>query len=369
MLHKQAPSAPPRAHIAVVSDRPPQRAELAGILGEVGPVRRWLPGSAPETVTRTAACAVIDVDLDSPDPGRGMDLVRSFTEKSSIPIICVLDHSDEKLEREMRVAKIKALGAAAISRPFEPGDILEAVRNKDDLTFERKALEHGAVGLGVVAAHGMLTNIFRASRAGRPVPFEEVKVKDVVIIDALRTSGIKSWLDVVRQHHSPTYRHSLLVTGIAIAFAQALDMRVEDQQRLARAGLLHDIGKALIPIDILEKPDVLTEKEMEEVRKHPVLGHELLLREGGFPEEVLDCVRHHHEFLDGSGYPDGLSGHQISDLVRIVTIADVFSALSEERAYRSSLPVERTLGLMDGMIGKLDGDLLRAFRSIAWESA
>jgi putative nucleotidyltransferase with HDIG domain len=369
MLHKPVSPAP-RAHIAIISDRPPQRAELASILGEIGPIRRWLPGSPPETVTRTAACAVIDVDLDSPDSGRGMDLVRRFTEKSSIPIICVLDDSVEKIEMELRVAKIRALGAAAISRPFEPDDILEAVRNKDDLTFERKAIEHGgSVGLGVVAAHGMLTNIFRASRAGRPVPFEEVKVKDIVIIDALRTAGIKAWLDVVRQHHSQTYRHSLLVTGVAVAFAQALDMRVEDQQRLARAGLLHDIGKALLPLDILEKPGVLTEEEKEEVKKHPVLGYDLLQREGGFPEEILDCVRHHHERLDGSGYPDRLSGHQISDLVRIVTIADVFSALSEERAYRSGLPVERALGVMESMIGQLDGDLLCAFRSVAWESA
>src|SRR5262245_36766470 len=169
MLHKAAPSSPPRAHIAIVSDRAPQRAELASILGEIGPIRRWLPGSEPETVTRTAACAVIDVDLDSPDPGRGMDLVRRFTEKSSIPIICVLDHSDEKLEMELRVAKIRALGAAAISRPFEPSDILDAVRQKDDQAFERKAIEQGGVaGLGVAAAHGMLTNIFRTSRAGRP---------------------------------------------------------------------------------------------------------------------------------------------------------------------------------------------------------
>jgi putative nucleotidyltransferase with HDIG domain len=370
MLQKPEPSAPPRSHIAVVSDRAPQRAELASILGEIGPVRRWLPGSEPEAVTKTALCAVIDVDLDSPDTGRGMDLVRKFTEKSSIPIICVLDNSAEKLELELRVAKIRALGAAAISRPFEPDEILEAVRNKDDLAFERKAIEQGgAVGLGVAAAHSMLTNIFRTSRAGRPVPFEQVKVKDVVIIDALRASGIKAWLDVVRQHHSQTYRHSLLVTGIAVAFAQALDMRVEDQQRLARAGLLHDIGKALVPLEILEKPGVLTEQEIAEVRKHPVLGYELLLREGGFPEEILDCVRHHHEFLDGSGYPDGLHGHQISDLVRIVTIADIFTGLSEQRAPGSSLPVERTLGVMEGMIGKLDGDLLRAFRSVAWESA
>lgn len=368
MLHKSASPTSPRAHIAIVSDRAPERAELASILGEIGPIRRWLPGSAPETVTRTAACAVIDVDLDSPDPGRGMELVRRFTEKSSIPIICVLDRSDEKREMELRVAKIRAMGAAAVSRPFEPSDILDAVRHKDDQAFERKAIEQGGqVGLGVAAAHGMLTNIFRTSRAGRPVPFEQVKVKDVIIIDALRTSGVKAWLDVVRQHHNPTYRQSLLVTGISVAFAQALDMRIEDQQRLARAGLLHDIGKALIPLEILEKPGVLTDQEQEEVKKHPVLGHDLLVREGGFPDEILDVVRHHHELLDGTGYPDCLSGHQISDLVRIVTIADVFTELSEQHG--SSMPVERTLGIMDSMIGKLDGDLLRAFRTIAWESA
>lgn len=370
MLHKRESRTSPRSHIAIISERAPQRAELASILGEVGPIRRWLPGSTPETVTKTAACAVVDVDLDSPDPGRGIDLVKRFTEKSSIPIICVIDDTGEKTELALRLAKIRALGAVAISRPFAPEDILEAVRNGDDDAFERRAVEQGgAVGLGVAAAHGMLANIFRASRGGRPVPFDQVKVKDVVIIDALRTSGVKAWLDLVRQHHNQTYRHSLLVTGVAVAFAQALNMRIEDQQRLARAGLLHNIGNALVPTDILEKTGVLTDAELYEIRRHPILGHELLVREGGFPDEILDCVRHHHEFLDGTGYPDGLRGHQISDLVRILTIADIFSDLSSQSTDGSSFHVGRILGVMEGMIGKLDADLLRAFRTIAWNPA
>ena len=97
-------------------------------------------------------------------------------------------------------------------------------------------------------------------------------------------------------------------TGFAVAFAQHLGMREEDQRRLTRAALLHDVGKAFIPVAILDKPGTLTHEEMTEIRKHPRLGYDALAAQGSFPREMLDVVLHHHEFLDGSGYPDGLSG-------------------------------------------------------------
>jgi putative nucleotidyltransferase with HDIG domain len=246
----------------------------------------------------------------------------------------------------------------------EAAEVLRAL-SASDHPFERGAVQrHGSTGLGVAAAHSALSTILEAANTSGALAIESLRVKERLIVEALRETGIKPWLEIVRQHHSPTYRHSLLVTGVAVAFAQSVEMRLEDQQLITRAALLHDVGKRFIPLDILDKPTKLTAKEMNKIREHPVRGHKLLLEQGGFSEQILDCVLHHHELLDGSGYPDGLKGAEIGDLVRITTTADIFSALIEPRAYKAPLPAKQALEIMMQMDGKLDADLMKAFRPI-----
>jgi HD-GYP domain-containing protein (c-di-GMP phosphodiesterase class II) len=131
------------------------------------------------------------------------------------------------------------------------------------------------------------------------------------------------------------------------------------------AGLLHDTGKVMIPVEILEAPRRLDEEEMSAVRRHPALGHQALQAADGLHPEMLDMVLHHHEYLDGSGYPDGLAGREISDLTRIVTIADIFSALIELRPYRPPMSGHAAYQHLDDMGDKLDRDLVRAFRPLS----
>jgi HD-GYP domain-containing protein (c-di-GMP phosphodiesterase class II) len=106
-------------------------------------------------------------------------------------------------------------------------------------------------------------------------------------------------------------------------------------------------------------------EEMGIIREHPRLGYEALSAQGGFPPEMLDVILHHHEFLDGTGYPDGLSGNQISDIVRLTTIVDIHAALVEKRAYRLPFTHAKAFGVMEQMGGKLDQQLLQAFRPVA----
>jgi HD-GYP domain-containing protein (c-di-GMP phosphodiesterase class II) len=101
------------------------------------------------------------------------------------------------------------------------------------------------------------------------------------------------------------------------------------------------------------------------MQMHPRLGYDALAAEGGFPPEMLDVVLHHHEMLDGTGYPNGLNGDQISDIVRLTTIVDIHSALIENRSYRVPYTRERAFAIMEGMGGKLDKHLLQAFRPVA----
>jgi HD-GYP domain-containing protein (c-di-GMP phosphodiesterase class II) len=119
-------------------------------------------------------------------------------------------------------------------------------------------------------------------------------------------------------------------------------------------------------VEILDKPRDLTVEEMEIVRQHPRRGYDALSAQGGFPPEMLDVVLHHHELLDGTGYPNGLNGNQISDIVRLITIVDIYAALVEKRAYRLQFTHIKAFEMMEGMDGKLDQHLLQAFRPLAF---
>ena len=101
------------------------------------------------------------------------------------------------------------------------------------------------------------------------------------------------------------------------------------------------------------------------IETHPALGYDALKDNKNISSEVLDAVRHHHEYLDGSGYPDALCAENISDVVRILTISDIFSALIEDRRYKPSMPREQAYDILCGMQGKLEKPLVASFRQVA----
>jgi putative nucleotidyltransferase with HDIG domain len=218
---------------------------------------------------------------------------------------------------------------------------------------------------GVSAGIGALQTMFDAALANAPIDLTVANLASENVVSDIEADGLIRWIDIVRRHHSQTYQHSLLVTGVAVGFGRDLGFSGADKRRLALAGLLHDIGKARIPVTVLEKPGPLDEGEIGLMKSHPVFGFEALQ---GMPEldaEMIDMVLHHHEYLDGSGYPHGLGGREISDLVRIMTIADVFGALIEQRSYKGPLSATDAYQVLQGMGPKLDVDLVRAFGRFA----
>lgn len=130
-------------------------------------------------------------------------------------------------------------------------------------------------------------------------------------------------------------------------------------------GVLHDVGKGLTPLEILDKDAKLTEEEWIIMRRHTTDGRRILEDSGRWQSDIIDCTAHHHEKLDGSGYPDGLSGKEVSDISRMVAVADIFSALVDKRVYKAPMTRKDAYKLMLGMHGKLDMDLVEAFRPIA----
>jgi putative two-component system response regulator len=148
-----------------------------------------------------------------------------------------------------------------------------------------------------------------------------------------------------------TAGHSGRVAEYADRIAQRMGLDAAARIDMRRGALFHDLGKIVIPDQILRKPGRLTDEERRVVEQHPVVGDELLSSMRTMLK-TLPVVRHHHEKLDGSGYPDGISGSAIPTTVRIVTVADVFDALTNERSYREALKLETAFEVLAEGVSK-----------------
>jgi HD-GYP domain-containing protein (c-di-GMP phosphodiesterase class II) len=160
-----------------------------------------------------------------------------------------------------------------------------------------------------------------------------------------------------------THGHSFRVARFSVAIARKMEIEEKRLKDLEIAAYMHDLGKIGIPESILGKPDKLTPAEFCEIKKHPVLTDKIL-QPVNLPEIITDAAIHHHERLDGSGYPKGLQGEQISTFARIIAVADVFDALTSDRPYRKSIPVEESLRtLCEGIDAKFDRQVVLALAS------
>jgi putative nucleotidyltransferase with HDIG domain len=230
------------------------------------------------------------------------------------------------------------------------------VTTRDDMSGGAEAARAGAASLA---------SMFSAVSAGNPVDVQDAKDAASKIADSIAEDGLSDWLTTVRRHHEGTYQHCLLVTGIAVDFGLNLGLGKADIERLHSAAMFHDIGKARIPLAVLDKPGRLDDRERALIETHPASGYDALKGNAGVSSEILDAVRHHHEYLDGSGYPDALCSESISDIVRMLTIADIFAALIEERHYKPAMPRDQAYEILRSMRGKLEMPLVAAFREVA----
>jgi putative nucleotidyltransferase with HDIG domain len=164
-----------------------------------------------------------------------------------------------------------------------------------------------------------------------------------------------------------TLGHSLRVGQLSMMIGREIDLNETVLARLEIGGYLHDIGKIGIRDAVLLKPGRLTPEEREVIQEHPSIGMSIL-EAVDLPAEVMQFVSGHHERLDGSGYPKGLSGREVSVVARIAAVADMYDAVTTERPYRGPMDPEEALALLRSEAGRLlDPNVVQALASIQYE--
>lgn len=187
-----------------------------------------------------------------------------------------------------------------------------------------------------------------------------------MVHEYLSDAGVIPLLTKLRLHCAFTFSHSLKVMKLVLGVTRQAGVDGSEHAILCVGALLHDIGKLSLPISLLRAPRALRKAEIERIRTHSEAGYDAVSdkRILGW-NSVLDIIRHHHEFLDGSGYPFGLTASQISWRTRCVTVCDVFSALTEDRPYRPAMSQDKAFSILAEMdeAGKLDGEIVATLRS------
>lgn len=184
-------------------------------------------------------------------------------------------------------------------------------------------------------------------------------------IEDINMGVITSFVRAVEAKDPYTCGHSERVSEYAVRLGRTLGLGESALQQLRIAGLLHDIGKIGVPDSILNKPGALSDEERAVMRRHPTVGREILGRVASL-QDILPIVYHHHERMDGEGYPDGLSGAHIPLLSRIVSVVDGFEAMVSDRAYREGMDMTRALDtLRSGAGSQWDERLVEAWIGLA----
>jgi putative nucleotidyltransferase with HDIG domain len=341
-------------HVCYLTDEPGKIPAIRAMLGPHHHVEPTVLGDA----TTFDADGVVMVDADLREAVRVEQIKQAMVELHAIKekLFVVQQHLHHM------VAQAYALGATSVVRSNR-----EIAPKLAEIEAAARASQSDANGAppGISGCSKAFVSMFSAIKQDSAINLSDAENVTSQIIANIDRDGLSAWLDNVRRYHQGTFQHCLLVTGIAIGFALEIKFSESDVRKLGIAATLHDVGKAQIPVSILDKPGRLDPGEDEIMKRHPMIGYELLKGISGISPEVLDGVRHHHEYLDGSGYPDGLSAGQITDLVRLLTISDIFAALIESRSYKPPMSRQDAYKILCDMDGRLELPLVKAFRKVA----
>ena len=305
--------------ILVVDDEAAIRDGLQLLLERQGYVAR----TAPDGAGALSECASFRPDLillDVMMPGRdGFDVcreIKSNAETRLIPVVLITGLSD----KSDRIRGIEAGADDFLSKPIDVSELDARVRSLLRLKAFTDELEH---------AESVLFTLALSIESRDPY----------------------------------THGHCTRLAEFSAGLGERMGLRADDIVALRRAGVVHDIGKVIVPDAVLLKPGPLTPEERNVIKQHAAAGEHICAPLKSF-RTVLPIIRHHHERWDGSGYPDGLSGDAIPLLARLLQIADVYDALTTNRPYRGALTRQEAWEILEEEVkrGWWDGNIVREFR-------
>lgn len=302
----------------------------------------------PQDLTRILSTSITEIWIDT---SKGKDIAAHVESVSRAEVDAQID-TDFSLLEEMAPIKVDVLPVVppapmldisfdvppkrAAGRPA-PGD-------RASVSMERELENASHI---CVQARPAVISMFNEARMGKAVDAEGAQNLVEEISDSVaRNPGALISLARLKTADDYSYMHSVAVCALMVALARQLGLSDEHTRTAGMAGLLHDLGKAVMPMDVLNKPGKLTDDEFTIIRSHPVKGYEMLLEGGNVDKIVMDACLHHHEKIDGSGYPHKLKGDQISLIAKMAAICDVYDAITSNRPYKNGWDPSESLRRM-----------------------
>lgn len=302
--------------------------------------------------------------------GGGFDLVRRLRldpDLASIPIV-VLAAKDDKATRD---AAAQCGADSLLVDPFSRSTLITTISGVLNQGVERKwktlrPLQRQALSETLALFNG-ISNVISE---GRPIPYQAVNEACQPLVEVVANNDFREMLLGVKNHDNYSFAHSMRVATYLALFGCNLRLPRDEQILLASGGLLHDIGKMSIPHEVLNKPGRLDDTERAVMEGHVTASVAYLERCQDLPKGIITIAAQHHEKVDGTGYPLGLAGSKLNRLARIACIIDVFTALTDRRAYKPPIEPDAALNLMvDEMASQLDIKLLGLFRQMLLDAS
>ena len=208
-----------------------------------------------------------------------------------------------------------------------------------------------------------VVSMFQEVRMGKAISAEAAgELVDEISSSVARNPGALISLARLKTADDYTYMHSVAVCALMVVLARQLNLDEKQIRDAGMSGLLHDLGKAMMPMEVLNKPGKLTDEEFRIIKSHPEEGHRLLVEGGSASATVLDVCIHHHEKVDGSGYPHRLKDEQISVFAKMGAVCDVYDAITSNRPYKAGWdPAESIRKMTEWTTGHFDARVFQAF--------
>ena len=302
----------------------------------------------PKDLERIKSTAIHEVWIDT---SKGLDVAVGVSSVSR-------EEADSQIDSDF--ALLEDMPPLVIEMPPPPPPPPPAPRGRAPASFQNELKVAASI---CNESKRAVVSMFNEARLGKAVDSANAQSLVEEISDSVtRNPGALISLARLKTADDYTYMHSVAVCAMMVALAKQIGLSEEHTRSAGMAGLLHDLGKAAIPLAVLNKPGKLTDAEFVVIQSHPVEGYNMLKEGGSVEDSVMDACLHHHEKMDGTGYPDKLKGEEISLIARMTAICDVYDAITSDRPYKRGWdPSESLRRMAEWTKGHFDPRLFQAF--------